>query len=57
MKTITKGTIIARYSLDGKLVRTYPSAKKVATSIHIFFRAIDKAIRENGIIHEKSGKE
>lgn len=56
MKTTTKGTIIACYSFDGKLVRTYPSAKKATTSIHVFFRAIDKGIRENRIIHEKQWK-
>lgn len=56
MKTTTKGTIIACYSLEGKLVRAYPSAKKAATSIHVFSRTIDKAIREGRIIHEKQWK-
>ena len=56
MKTTTKGTIIACYSLHGKLVRTYLSAKKAAISIHVFSRAIDKAIREGRIIHEKQWK-
>ena len=46
-------TVVASYSLDGKLIRVYPSAKKAATSLHHFKRAVDKAIRENSTLHNR----
>ena len=49
-------TIIASYSLDGKLVKTYKTAKEAALAIGVFSRSIDKAIREGKIIHQKMWK-
>lgn len=46
-------TVVACYDLDGKLIRTYPSAKKAARSLHHHPRTIDKAIREIKVIHER----
>ena len=51
-----KTTVIACYNLDGRLVRTYISARKAASSIHVYYRSIDKAIREGNIIHDKQWK-
>ena len=53
MDTRAKKTLIACYSLDGKLIKTYPNCQKAASSIHVFSRTIDKAVREKRIIHEK----
>lgn len=39
------GTIVACYTLDGKLVKTYPSALKAARSRNLFKRTIDRCIR------------
>lgn len=38
-------TIIACYSLEGKLVRTYPSATAASKSRNVFKRTIDRSIR------------
>lgn len=38
-------TVVACYSLDGRLVKTYPSAKEAARSRKLFPRTIDHAIR------------
>lgn len=46
-------TVVASYSLDGKLIRVYPSAKKAAYSLHHHPRSIDKAIREVKVIHDR----
>ena len=46
-------TVVASYSLDGKLIKVYPSAKKAASSLHHFKRAVDKAIRENSTLHNR----
>lgn len=40
-----KDTVIACYKLNGKLVRTYPSAISAAKSRHLFPRTIDRATR------------
>lgn len=40
-----KDTVIACYKLNGKLVRTYPSARSAAKSRHLFPRTIDRATR------------
>ena len=39
------GTVVACYTIDGKLVKTYPSASQAAKSRHLFKRTIDKCIR------------
>lgn len=46
-------TVIVSYSLDGKLLRTYPSAKKASESLKVFSRVIDKCIREGGTVKDK----
>ena len=56
MESHVKDTLVAAYSLDGKLIKIYPSCKYAANSIHVFSRAIDKAVREGNIIHEKQWK-
>lgn len=38
-------TVVACYTLDGKLVKTYESAKKAAISRHLYPRTIDRCIR------------
>ena len=38
-------TVVACYTLEGKLVKTYESAKKAASSRHLFPRTIDRCIR------------
>ena len=44
---------IACYKLDGTFVRTYESARIASRCINVFKRTIDKAIRENQIVHNK----
>ena len=39
------GTVVACYTLEGKLVKVYKSAKKAATNRHLFPRTIDRCIR------------
>lgn len=56
MKRRDASSLIAAYSLEGKLMKTYPSAKKAAESLHVFFRTIDKAVREGKIIHSRQWK-
>lgn len=51
-----KNTIIACYSLDGKLIKTYKSASEASKSMKVFSRTIDKAIRENKLVHDKQWK-
>ena len=46
-------TVIVSYSLSGEFLKTYPSAKKAAEALRVFSRAIDKCIREGGIVHDK----
>ena len=41
----TKDSVVACYSLNGKLVKVYPSARKAAESRHLFPRTIDRCIR------------
>ena len=54
MGNYKKGTfVIACYKLDGTLVRTYESARIASRCINVFKRTIDKAIRENQIVHNK----
>ena len=43
-------TVIACYNLDGKLVKTYRSAKDASRCRNLHPRSIDKAIRENKIV-------
>ena len=38
-------TVIACYKLNGKLVRTYPSARVASKSRHVYKRSIDRATR------------
>ena len=38
-------TVIAAYKLNGKLVRTYPSARVASKSRHVYKRTIDRATR------------
>ena len=40
-----KSTVIAAYKLNGKLVKTYPSARAAAKSRHLYPRTIDRASR------------
>ena len=40
-----KDTVIACYSLKGKLIRVYPTATSAARSRHLFKRTIDRATR------------
>ena len=40
-----KDTVIACYSLKGKLVRVYPTAALAAKSRHLYKRTIDRATR------------
>ena len=40
-----KNTVIACYSLKGKLIRIYPTATAAARSRHLFKRTIDRATR------------
>lgn len=47
------GTVIVSYSLDGKYLRTYPSAKKASEALKVFSRVIDKCIREGGTVKDK----
>lgn len=48
-----KCSLIAAYSLDGKLIKTYQSARQASLKMHVFNRTIDKATREHSIIHNK----
>lgn len=41
----SKNTLIACYTLRGKLVRTYPTAKEAAKAKKVYIRTIDKATR------------
>ena len=43
--TKRKDTVIACYSLKGKLIRVYPTATAAARSRHLFKRTIDRATR------------
>ena len=38
-------TVVACYTIEGKLVRTYENAKQAARSRHLFPRTIDRCIR------------
>ena len=38
-------TVIACYKLNGKLVKTYPSARVASKSRHLYVRTIDRATR------------
>ena len=38
-------TVIAAYKINGKLVRTYPSARAASRSRHVYKRSIDRATR------------
>ena len=49
-------TLVACYSIDGELIKTYKSAKKAALSLHLFKRTIDKSIRENKLVHNMMWK-
>ena len=40
-----KDTVIACYSLKGKLIRVYPTATAAARARHLFKRTIDRATR------------
>ena len=51
-----KKTVVASYSLEGKLIKTYESAKDASRCLKVFSRTIDKAIRENKIIHDRQWK-
>ena len=53
MKTARGRSVIACYSLDGRLIKTYKSAKEAAIAIRVFPRSIDKCIREGGLVHNK----
>ena len=46
----SSSTVIACYSLNGNLVKTYRSAKDASRCRNLHSRTIDKAIRENKII-------
>ena len=43
--SVKKETLVAAYTLRGKLVKTYPSAAKAAKVRHVFKRTIDRATR------------
>ena len=45
MKLNGKDTVVVCYSLDGILIKTYPSARKAALSRKLHPRTIDRAIR------------
>lgn len=45
MGKYVKSSVVASYSLQGKLENIYPSAKKASESLGVFSRSIDKAIR------------
>ena len=45
--TRRKDTVIACYSLKGKLIRVYPTATAAARSRHLFKRTIDRATRRD----------
>lgn len=38
-------SVVACFSLDGKLIKVYPSAKKAAKNRHLYPRTIDRCIR------------
>ena len=38
-------SVVACFSLDGKLIKVYPSAKKAAANRHLYPRTIDRCIR------------
>lgn len=38
-------TVVACYTLEGKLVKVYPSAKSASKNRHLYPRTIDKCIR------------
>ena len=40
-------TVIGCYDFDGKLVRTYKTAKEASDNLNLFYRSVDKAIRLN----------
>ena len=49
----SKDTVIACYSLDGKLIKIYKTAVKAAIDNDLFFRTIDRATR-NDIVTVKN---
>lgn len=49
-------TVVVCYTLEGELIKIYPSAKRAALSLHLHSRTIDKAIREAKIIRGKIWK-
>ena len=46
-------SVVACYSIEGILIKVYPTAKRAALSLHHHPRTIDKAIRENKVIHNR----
>lgn len=44
MSKVSK-TLVAAYSIRGKLIKTYPSAAKAAKVRHVYKRTIDRATR------------
>lgn len=45
MGSHVKSSVVACYTLEGELVKIFPSAVKASESLHVFYRSIDKAIR------------
>ena len=45
MGKYVKSSVVASYTLEGKLVNVYQSAKQASEALNVFSRSIDKAIR------------
>ena len=45
MGKYVKSSVVVSYTLEGKLVNVYQSAKQASDSLGVFYRSIDKAIR------------
>ena len=47
MSTYPKTSVIASYSLEGKLQKTYRSAKDASLDLGVYIRSVDKAMRQS----------
>ena len=47
MSTYPKTSVIASYSLEGKLQKTYRSAKDASIDLGVYIRSVDKAMRQS----------
>ena len=47
MSTYPKTSVIASYSLEGKLQKTYRSAKDASIDLGVYIRSVDKTMRQS----------